>query len=256
MHMSVPFKTAVLLGGLAVVLAGCTPSVLSRLSGAVAQAESFRYTYLKLRENADGRYLLPVRGIGGSCTAVGLTQAELETALRTHRVVIQQVRTGPQPVSAPVTVAFDLANDLGACGMGQIVEYATEDLQLIAYDANGVVTGRSRDLSVEAKYGNDAIARIKVKGFSLNGQVVGSRTRTGAIQDPIFEVAGLQVQGMAGERFESANIAMPIAEATVTAVADNPARVGIDFSFIAKADRRGKVILLVWDGSLMMRTDL
>jgi hypothetical protein len=256
MHKSVKLKVSFATALLAVSLAACTPSFFGTLSGAVTQAESFRYTYLKLRESTDGRYLLPVRAVGGGCTTASLTQAELESAIRSHRVVINHPGSSRLPTPGPVTVAFDLSADLGACGMGQIVEFATEDLQVITYDSNHVVTGRSRDLSVSAKYGNDGIARISVKGFALSGQVAGRSRSTGAILLPEFAVSGSQVQGNASDRYVSSSVGTPIADASVSTVADDPARVGINFSFMAKTAANAKQVLLVWDGSLMMRTDL
>lgn len=256
MRGSVLTKGAIALGLAVLLLQACSSSTINLFASAVTQAESFRYSYLRLRADTGGRYVLPVRGIGGGCTAASVTESEIKDALRTSRIQIQHVRSGSPPVSAPVTVAFDLDADLDACGMGRIVEHGVDTLQVVTLDSSGAVTNRSRAAGVEAKYGNDGIARISVQGFLLNGQVASRSHATGQLYLPTFEVAAGQVQGTRGARYSSENVASPYAQGTVTTIEHNPERVGIEFRFMAKPAPDAGEILLVWGGSLMMRTDL
>jgi len=251
----VTFRRIRLLGCLAaawLASAGCTPSTVGTLSGAVAAAEVFRFDYLKLDPDASGRYALPMDlGNGSGCQNHLFDRYELSDMLHTRQFPAGRV-------VGNLTFSFD---QLSACSPNE-VRFETDQLVELVRDDTGNVTGRRRPENefgahlVDVALHSDGVLDVHVYDEHILGQTASRSRAPGALAITVAEVPAAHVNGPTGAVYAAANANPAYTEGSLDQILANPSRFTATFSFLANTSPGSSELLLVWDGEMVLRTDL
>lgn len=231
--------------GVLVALAACGPSPLP---GAVARAEQFDFNYLLLPRDANGQVTVRMNP-DTVCRDYLFGEAELADALRT-----KQFQQGA------VTLAFRF-EAIEACQTVGEVKFETAALSEAFTDANGNQARRRPHnavglADVVSELSPGGVMEVAVFGIKINGTTASRTAAPGPIVVTSAEVPAGRVGSQASGLFEQAKASPAYVEAQLTNVLANPNRFTASFAFLAKTDPAGNEVLLVWDGDIVLRTDI
>jgi hypothetical protein len=231
-------------------LAGC--QALATLGGAVSQVEVFSYSYVRLTPDVNGKVALRL-DLGIGCDEWRIDKSALAQALSTGHLTIP---TAP----APTTVPFSFES-LQRCMTLAERRFETTDLEELVRDANGKVTGKRRPSNaaglklVDAGISSGGVISARVFGFQFAANTVSSSAAPGPLENNEMDVPQDQVAG-ASASYSTLNENPTYFQGTLLDVLDNPPRISLNFSFLAKTTTGSPELLLVGDGEMVMRTDL
>ncbi|MGZ5089693.1 MAG: hypothetical protein ACXWCY_12945 [Burkholderiales bacterium] len=231
---------------LTIVIAGCSSPGGSQVAGAIAQAESFNFRYVKLRKAADGTYPVMIQ-FNKRCEQSSFEEAQLLDVFRTGlypRII------GGGPVNVGFT--FDL---FAVCNTVGEVRYETRDLVEAVADANGNVTyhhPHSVDAGLSAA-GALNIAVYNLLMFVFNASQVQA---TGPMALDRIDVPGDRVGGAQGDTYSTNNVTSPFFIFNLSGIYAGPGRLAGDFAFTAKKTSNDDELLVVWDGDFVLRNDI
>ncbi len=238
------------------VSSACDRSTVGNVADALAEREQLDFNYLVLQPDANGLYALRMNYATG-CTDYLFDQNQLSDMLRTGQFELTRtIGGGPTTVTAPFS--FD---KLGECFTAGEVKYENDALSEPVTDPNGNVTGRKRPQTaigtklVDPEFGSDGVVNVLAYDINLVGQTASATRAAGDLQLLTAEVPASLVGGSSGV-FTAANMNPAYTEAGVVDVLTGPDRFTGTFSFLGKTDPADGQILLVWDGDLVLRTDL
>jgi hypothetical protein len=237
--------------------AGCNPTSIGAVSTVVAHAEVFRFNYLRLQPDGSQRYTLRM-DLGSGCADHSFDAQELADVLTTKQFQLTQV-IGGRPVTVTATFTFAA---LSQCSAQNEVRFETDQLTEKVRDANGNVTGLQRPESpfgahlVDPKLSAAGVLNVRVFDEHVRGQTQSQTKAPGPLANPTAEVPAAHVGGVAGAVYSASNVSPPYIEGSLDQVLANPDRFTATFSFLAKTDPVSAEILLVWDGEMVLRTDL
>lgn len=236
--------------------AGCDRSTVGTVATALAEREQIDFNYIVLQPDANGIYTLPMN-YGGRCNDLHFDLNDLSDMLRTGQFDLAAAfGSGPPTGNA----AFSL-DKLGECFTPGEVKHENDALSEPVTDANGTVTGRKRPQTsittklVDPGFSGSGVVNVLAYQFRLVGQTASATRAPGALQVTTAEVPASMV-GVASGVFAASNVNPAYAQAEVLDVLTNPDRFTGSFSFLAKTDPADGQLLLVWDGDLVLRTDL
>ncbi|MDB5928200.1 MAG: hypothetical protein JWN13_7136 [Betaproteobacteria bacterium] len=231
---------------LTIVIAGCSSPGGSQVPGAIAQAESFNFRYVKLRKAADGTYPVMIQ-FNNRCEQSSFDEAQLLDVFRTG---LYPRTIGGGPVNVGFT--FDL---FAACNTVPEVRYETRDLVEAVADANGNVTyhhPHSVDAGLSAA-GALNIAVYNLLMFVFNASQVQA---TGPMALDRIDVPGDRVGGAQGDTYSTNNVTSPFFIFNLSGIYASPGRLAGDFAFTAKKTSNDDELLVVWDGDFVLRNDI
>lgn len=224
-------------------LAACGPNPLP---GAVAQAEQLDFNFVRLQPDASGQLVLKLN-LDTVCRDYLFSEAELADALRTKQFVRGAVT---------LTFRFD-----AICQPTDEVKFETAELSEPFTDANGnPARRRPHDTStllalVVTELSSGGVMDVGVHGVKLVGTTQTRMNTPGPIDLTTAEAPATRVGASSGV-FAHVHLNPRYAEAQLTNVLTNPNRFTAEFSFMAKTDPAAAEVLLVWDGDLVLRTDI
>lgn len=242
----------------ACAIAGCDRSTVGSVATALAEREQIDFNYLVLQPDDDGLYTLQMNYATG-CTDYKFTLEQLSDMLTTKQ--FELTRTfGGGPTTVTATFSFD---KLGECFTAEEARYENDALSEPVTDANGTVTGRKRPQTailtklVDPEFSGSGVVNVLAYEFNLVGQTESATRAPDALAITTAEVPASLVGGSSGV-YTAANVGSldAYAEGQVLEVLTGPDRFTGTFSFLAKADPADNALLLVWDGDLVLRTDL
>jgi len=224
----------------------------------IAEAELFKFTYVRLLPGANGQVKLRMNP-DTVCRDYFFSEAELVDALRTK-----------QFQRSNVTLAFSF-DKIGPCqptsevrhwGTREVNGVAVPDMREPFTQPDGTPGLRRPHnvggfAEVVTELSSGGVLQVAVFGIKING-TTRSRSLTAA-PEPVditsAEVPGAKVGAPSG-LFAHANVNPNYAQVTLTNVLANPNQFTADFSFLAKSDAAGGELLLVWDGEMVLRLDI
>lgn len=225
-------------------LAGCGPNPLP---GAIAQAEQIDFNFVRLQPDASGRLVLKL-SLDTVCRDYFFSEAELANALRTKQFQVNNV-----------TLTLRLE---AICQPVGEVKFETAQLSETFTDANGnPARRRPHDPNtllslVVTELSPGGVMEVAAFGTKLNGTTTSRTATPGPIDITSAEVPAGQVNSPASGLFSHANLNPTYVEARLTNVLTNPNRFTAEFAFLAKTDPSSSEVLLVWDGDMVLRTDI
>lgn len=238
----------------AIVLSGCG----SGLPQAIAEQEQVDYYFQRLQPDANAQYALKM-DLGSGCKNYLFTAPGLADALRTKQ--FQHTHNlGSGPVTVTASLTLDSITTCHAASAGE-VKFVSAQLSEPFTDANGnQAKRRPKDPNtllpfVVVELSNGGVLNVGVNGFKLIGTTVSRSDAPGPITISTAEAPARQVGGSSGF-FAQTNLNPAYAEAELTNVLTNPNRFTVTFAFLAKTDPASNEILLVWDGDMVLRTDI
>jgi hypothetical protein len=238
----------------AVALSGCGSGVPQ----AIAEQEQVDYYFQRLQPDANGQYALKM-DLGSGCRDYLFTAAGLADALRTKQ--FQHTHNlGSGPVTVTASLTLDAITTCHPATAGE-VKFVSAQLSEPFTDANGnPAKRRPKDPNtllslVVTELSNGGVLNVGVNGFKLIGTTVSRSDAPGPITISTAEVPAGQVGG-SSDLFAQTNLNPAYAEAELTNVLTNPNRFTVTFAFLAKTDPTSNEILLVWDGDMVLRTDI
>lgn len=247
--------TTLLVVGLGASLTGCNSQNAADAAAALARAEVFDFYYLKLSPDAAGDYILSL-DLGSGCEDFAFTELELADMLNSKQFPITQT-VGGRVIGVNASFAWDALTD---CASLNEVKYETDDLSVEVRNNANEVIGRDRP---EGSFGIDLVdvdldagqVSVLVFGNQLIGQNAARTNQPGALT--FVSTAKIDGNAVGGSTdYEFTNVATPYIEASLDAVLTDPPRFTTSFAFLAKTASSDPEILLVWDGDLVLRTDL
>lgn len=238
------FASCAVLAG-AGVFAACGP-----LGPAIAEQEVFDFYFQRLQPDANGQYALKMN-LGSGCRDYLFSEAALADALRTKQFQITQ------PPVRTASLTFEAITECQT--PPQEVKFESAQLSQPFTDPNGNPARRrphsGLGADVVAELSTGGVMQVAVMGIKVNGTTT-SRTNTpGPIDLTSAEAPAAQVGASSG-LYSHANVNPLYAEARLTNVLASPNRFTAEFSFLAKTDPASPELLLVWDGDLVLRTDI
>jgi hypothetical protein len=233
----------------------CDRATVGTVATGVAQLETFDFFFLKLQP-VNGLYTIRT-DLGSGCADRSFNRSALVDMLNTKTFEFTQV-IGGGPVTVNAGFTFE---SMEACIANPVeVKFDTDDLSVAGVDANGnPVRTRPENIGfdlVEASLSSGGVLNVNV--FEI--KVIGTTTSRTAVPGPVdvstAEIPDGQTGGGSGV-FTFDNLNPTYIEAELTNVLTNPDRFTATFSFLAKkADPADPELLLVWDGDMVLRTDL
>lgn len=252
-------RRLVLLLLLMLAMAGCTNlQGVGQVAGAVTQAESFNFKFLRLLKGADGKYslMLPFTDYSNECRATSFAETELIDTFKTgiYRRLVGVTNEGgiPTPQWVNVTFTFDR---LAACNTPGEVHYETADLVVPVTDANGNVTYHHPH-GIDADLSGGGVLVINIIDDHFHVYNPAQVKATGPMTLDRIELPGGPLGGASGDTYTTANIVNPFFVFNLTGILVNPGRVTGDFAFSAKKAPNDDDLLVVWDGDFVLRTDI
>ncbi|HTO53285.1 MAG TPA: hypothetical protein VMR50_07855 [Myxococcota bacterium] len=239
-------RWAIIAASLWLAGANCQP-----LATGVANAEAFRFRWLRLTPDANGLYTFQL--MRNNCNTFHLSAIDLAGALNTKQFTI--------PVNgAPQTFPFSF-EALGACSPDNETVFETDQLEVTTTDPNGVtqVTRPKDDVGAtlaDAKFNSVGRLDVKIYGGRLFANSPSNAKTTGSYTVSAAEVPSSQVGASAGALYTAANQNPAYQVVTVDQILSGPERLTGSFSFLAKSDTSSTELLIVWDGEMVLRTDL
>lgn len=245
-------------------LAGCTREAAHTAFTALAQAEQIDFYSVVVQPDALGRYSLRMDP-GTGCADFAVTESELSGMLASRQWTATRT-VGGGPVTTTVDFSFDR---IERCVTPVEVKLTNNDLSVPVFDGNGVETGRARpgnlgvaDVTAKLSGRGELEVRLVSREINLIG-VTDSRTRApGPVGLSTIEI-GARLVGATGGPFTMANMIAPFSAAAISDVLEDPRRFTGTLSFLARQAPAAGVavgsptaLLLVWDGDLVLRTDL
>jgi hypothetical protein len=237
-------------------IGGCDRGTVGSVATALSEREQLDFNYLLLQPDANGFYALRMNYATG-CTDYLFDANQLSDMLRTKQFELTRT-IGGGPTTVPATFTFD---KLGECVTPGEVKYENDALSEPVTDANGNVTGRKRPQSailtklVDPEFSSAGVVNVLVYDINIVGQTASATRAPGSVEVTTVEVPASLVGGPTGV-FGAANMNPAYSEASVVDVLTGPDRFTGTFSFLAKTDPADNQVLLVWDGDMVLRTDL
>lgn len=236
-------------------LGACDPSV----GRAIAHAESFNFSYQRLQPDPaqQGKYALKMN-LGSGCKNYFFSASELADALRTKQFQLTHI-IGGRPTTVTASLTFDAISECDTAR--QEVRYETLQLSEEFTDANGnKARRRPKDQIglplVTAEFSTaGGVMEVSVENIKLIGNTVSRTGAPGPLAFTTIEVPAAKVGGGSGV-YVALNLNPQFVEAKLSSVLANPDRFAAEFAFLAKTDPASNEILLVWDGGLVLRTDI
>ena len=235
---------------------GLRPQHGGSAATALAEREQVDFNYLLLQPDANGLYTMRMNYATG-CTDYAFDLNQLSEMLRTKQFELTRI-VGGGPTTVSATFSFE---KLGECFTHGEARYENDALSEPVVDANGTVTGRKRPQTailtklVDPEFSGTGVVNVLAYDFKLVGQTASASRAPGVLTVTTAEVPALLVGGAAGV-YTTSNVSPDFAEARVLEVLGSPDRFTAAFSFLGKADPATDELLLVWDGDLVLRTDL
>jgi hypothetical protein len=235
---------------------GCDRSTVGSVATALSEREQLDFNYLLLQPNGDGLYVLRMNYATG-CTDYLFDANQLSDMLRTKQFELTRT-IGGGPTTVTATFTFD---KLGECFTPGEVKYENDALSEPVQDANGNITGRKRPQSaigtklVDPELSSAGVMNVLAYDINIVGQTTNQTPAPGNVQLTTAEVPATLVGAPSGV-FAASNMNPAYSEASLADVLSNPDRFTGAFSFLAKPDPASDQILLVWDGDIVLRTDL
>lgn len=226
-------------------LASCDPNV----GRAIANAESFSFSYQRMTPDANGAYALRMN-LGSGCRDYPFTSAALADALRTKQF----------PLTNPTRTANLTIEAIAECTpSAQRASYDTAQLSEPFTDANGNASRRRpKDPNGFALVVAEFNTGGRIDAVAFGAQVIGNTAARNDAPGPVTlttgEVPATLVNGV-GDLYSFLNLNPQYVEARLVSHSANPDRYAVEFNFLAKT-QNGNDVLLVLDGSLVMRTDI
>jgi len=235
---------------------GCDRSAVGNVATALAKAEVFDFDYMVLQPGSDGKFTLRM-DLGSGCEDFSFTEDELAQTLSTKQFPITH-SIGGRTIPVNATFAFHALDD---CVTSSEVKFETDDLSVAITDAAGNVTGRDRPESaigihlVDTDLSAGGVLEVNVFGIKVIGTTDSRTLDPGPVTLSTGEVPAGKI-GRSGAPFEHVVLIPPYGEASLDEVLSNPSRFTASFAFLAKTNTGGPELLLVWDGDMVLRTDI
>lgn len=232
-------------------MAGCTNlQGVGQVAGAVAQAESFNFKYLRFHRDPSGIYGVAIKIIN-QCQTTQFTEDQLFETFRTgaYRRNAGGVATN---TGSNLVFTFDL---LAACNTPGEVHYETADLVVPVTDANGNVTYQHPH-GIDADLSGGGVLVINIIDDYFHVYNPAQVKATGPMTLDRIELPGGPLGGASGDTYTTANIVNPFFVFNLTGILTGPGRVTGDFAFSAKKAPNDDDLLVVWDGDFVLRTDI
>lgn len=249
-------RSSLCIVAVACAAAGCDRSTVGGVATALAEREQVDFNYLVLQPDANGRYTIRMN-YSPACADHVFDLNQLSDMLRSKQFELTHI-IGGRPVTVNAVFSFD---KLGECFTPGEARYENEALSEPVTDANGMVTGRKRPQTailtklVDPELSGNGVLNVLAYEFRLVGQTASSSRAPGLVAVTTAEVPASLVGGSSGI-YTAANVNPSYAEAQVVDVLGSPDRFTATFSFLGKADPADDQLLLVWDGDMVLRTDL
>ena len=237
-------------------VAGCDRATVGGVAAGLSQLEQLDFNYLVLQPDANGMYALRMNYATG-CTDYRFDQNQLADMLGTKQFELTRT-IGGGPTTVAATFTFD---KLGECFTPNELKYENDALSEPVTDANGTITGRKRPQSaigtklVDPELSSAGVLNVLVYDITIVGQTTTRTRNPGVVQLTVAEVPASLVGGSSGV-YAEANTNPKYSEASLVDVLSNPDRFTATFSFLAKPDPGSDEFVLVWDGDMVLRTDL
>ena len=230
---------------LTMVIAGCaTQQGAGQLAGAIAQAESLNFRFLRFTKNPDGKYPVMIQ-----------FNKQCDVSLFTEDELIDVFKTGVYPRTiggGPVNVGFTF-DFLAACNSPGELRFETRDLV-----AESTVTPGTylHPVEVDIELSDGGVLTIAVFNVLLFGQNPARVKATGPITPTRIEVPGARVGGPQTATYSVSNVRNPYQVFNLNGIHTSPDRVAGVFAFTAKKVQDDNELLVVWDGDFVLRTDI
>jgi hypothetical protein len=233
----------------ATAISGCDP----RVGNAIASAESFGFSYQRMSPDANGNYGLRMN-LGSGCRDYFFTAAALADALRTKQF----------PLTNPTRTANLTIEAIAECTPpAQHVSFDSAQLAEFARLPDGrpdTTQPRHRPKDglglplVVAEFNTGGRVDAVVFGAKVIGNTVARTDAPGPLTLTTAEAPASMVNGV-GDIYSHLNLNPQYVEARLVSHAANPDRYAVEFNFLAKT-ATGNDVLLVLDGSFVLRTDI
>lgn len=240
------------------LLAGCQRDAAQRVATAIAQLEQIDFNFIVLQADSNERYHLAIDS-GSGCTDYLFSRSELaEMLVRGSWDVTRTV--GAHDVTSRFPFSFE---QLEPCVTAQEVVIGNDQLSIPRTDEQGTVIGRQRELTigggklVDASLSNNGQleVRLRSKGINMVGTTVSRSRAAGPVVPSRVEFDGTLFSLSAGN-FAAEDVIPVYAVAEIRDVLNDPKRFTATFSFLAARPADTSQLVLVWDGDMVMRTDL
>lgn len=238
--------------------AGCQRDAAQRVATAIAQLEQVDFNFIVLQADADERYHLSIDS-GSGCTEYLFTKSELAGMLvRGSWDVTRTV--GAHAVTSSFPFSFE---QLEPCVTVQEVVIGNDELSIPELDAQGAVVGRARAFDISVGKLVDASlsasgqlkVRLRAKGINVVGTTATRTKAAGPVELSAIEFDGTLFSLPTGN-FVAETVQPVYAVAEIRDVLKDPNRFTATFSFLGERSASASQLVLVWDGDMVLRTDI
>jgi len=242
---------------LLVCLVGCNGNGVGPISTGITQMEVFDFNYMFLEEGSDGKYAVSLKLGNGPCEEFRFTKEELIDMLRDNQFLTHPT-IGGRIVPTFAGFTFEAMEE---CHQPlDELKYETAELVETVTDSDGnteirrpQTLGGGRLVDIETSPGG--VVNILVHEIRIVVHSAARSLATGPMEYDSIEVPGTKV-GRTSGIFSPEDFSDRFFEFSLDEVLTNPDRIVAGFNFTATTGTSSSGVLLIWDGDLVLRTDL